>query len=320
MRAGQSAADAIGRALETARAAEELGFVRYLIAEHHNTPQLASAASAIVIQHLLAGTKSIQVGAGGVMLPNHSPLQVAETYATLDALYPGRVDLGIGRAPGTDPLTASLIVRKNYLSNQEFYDDIMSVIGYFSDHPAGPVAAYPGAGAKVHPLILGSTTHSAYVAAAAGLPYAFATHFAPDDVDEAVALYREKFRPSDYLSRPYLIISLWNFAASTSAEADREYDSMLAHMAAMLRGREAPDPDAPPVLSSGEKILLSARFGAMLKGSPDELPAQWETWRRRVEPDELMLATFSVDPARYGESLRMAKTALSQDSGTQNAQ
>lgn len=309
---GSTAAQAIEQSVDIAQWADKAGLVRHLVAEHHNTARLASAASAIVIQRLLDRTQRIQVGAGGVMLPNHSPLQVAETYATLDALYPGRVDLGIGRAPGTDPLTASLITRRNYVSNQEFYDDIMQICGYFDIEPKrSAVRAYPGAGAKVHPIILGSTSHSAYVAGAAGLPYAFAAHFSSEPATEAADIYRRQFKPSKYLEQPYLIISLWNFASDTAEEAERRYESMLTHMMAMLKGKTETDSAVePPPLTSGEKILMTARYGGVLKGSAEDIQEQWKTWNSKLAPDELMLASFQGSSADVIHSLEIVCRAL----------
>lgn len=313
IRQGQTTLDAIETSRDIAMAAENLGFTRYLVAEHHNTPMLASAATSVIVQYILSYTRTIRVGAGGVMLPNHSPLQVAETYATLETLFPGRVDLGIGRAPGTDPLTAKLIVRQTYVRNQDFYDDIMQLTGFFDRNVTGAVRAYPGAGSTVLPIILGSTTSSAYVAAAAGLPYAFAMHFSQAQGEDAVDIYRERFQPSSYLSKPYVMISLWNFAAQSAEESEKRYEELLVYMRDEMEGRRNPLPgeNTPRPLSSGEKIVLSARFGGALKGSPDELPESWKKWRRTVDPDELILATFRSSAEDSVDALRIAKDALS---------
>ena len=307
---GQTSREAIETSAEVAAAAEGMGFERYFIAEHHNTPMLASAATSVIIEYILSRTKTIEVGAGGVMLPNHSPLQVAETYATLDVLYPGRVVLGLGRAPGTDPLTARLIVRRAYTRNQDFYDDVIQLIGYFGRDAKGAVQAYPGAGSSVWPIILGSTPNSAYVAAAAGLPYAYATHFSKERASEAVSIYRERFLPSRYLEDPYVMISLWNFAAPTFEEAEKRYESLLTYMRDTM-GR-APSADGTPrPLSSGEKIVLSAQFGGALRGSANELPESWEVWRQTIDPDEVILANFRTTAEQSVEALRIAKDTIS---------
>ena len=199
---GEKPIDAIERSAHLAQVCEKLDFERFLIAEHHNLGGTASSSTATIIQYILGKTKDIRVGAGGVMLPNHTPLQVAETYGTLDAIFPGRVDLGIGRAPGTDQITASMITRKNYVDNNEFAQDIL-LLEYF----LGPleqqetVGAYPGADSDVQLIILGSTAHSAYVAAALGLMYSYAGHINPNGVEEALDIYRQNFKPSQYLYR-----------------------------------------------------------------------------------------------------------------------
>ena len=307
---GQSPGDAIRNSGSLARRAEELGYTRYLIAEHHNTPILAGAATSVVVQYVLANTRTIRVGAGGVMLPNHSPLQVAETYASLDFLYPGRVDLGLGRAPGTDPLTAQMIARRQYMSNQAFFDDVMQLVSYFDIAAGGPVQAYPGPGASVRTIILGSSTHSAYIAAAAGLPYAYAMHFSLDQAKAAISIYRDRFHPSSQLEEPYVMVALWNFAAPTSEASEERY---AAHMTLLDKsmGGISQDPEKMPrPLTSSEKILLSARFGASLRGSPKEVRKCWDRWDALAHPDEVILATFCGSVDDTAESLRIAKETL----------
>jgi luciferase family oxidoreductase group 1 len=204
---GSSAAVALGHSLDLARHAERLGYRRYWLAEHHNMPGIASAATAVVIGHVAAGTSTIRVGSGGVMLPNHAPLVIAEQFGTLEALFPGRIDLGLGRAPGTDQLT-SRALRRGATSADTFPQDVMELQGYFQPTRAGQaVQAVPGAGLGVPIWLLGSSLFSAQLAAALGLPFAFASHFAPDSLDEALALYRGEFQPSVNLENPYAIFS-----------------------------------------------------------------------------------------------------------------
>lgn len=289
---GQTALEAIDRAGRVAAGVEKLGWVRYLVAEHHNMPSALSSATSVVVQRILSRTQKIQVGAGGVMLPNHSPLQVAEVYGTLDALYPGRVDLGIGRAPGTDPATASMLVRKNYADSTEFARDVALILHFFDD-PANQeyVAAYPGAGADVHPIILGSSLSSAHVAAALGLPYAFAAHFSPTPPGQAAEIYRSKFRPSPYLKEPYFIVSVWLYAGETAEEAEAMYGKGGKLLLNAIQGRQQDGSS----LTSAEKIILSQTMGRMLIGDPAELRKQWEALRAELHPDELMAASASPE-------------------------
>lgn len=287
---GQTAKEAIDRAAEVAGALEKMDWTRYLVAEHHNMYAVMSSATAVVAEYLLSRTKKIQVGAGGVMLSNHSPLQVAETYGTLDALYPGRVDLGIGRAPGTDPATASMIVRRNYADVNEFAQDVALILHFF-DAPENQkqIAAYPGVGADVHPLILGSSLASAYVAAALGLPYAFAAHINPRDAEQATAIYRKEFRPSRYLDEPYLILSVWLHAGETEQQAEEMYEAGGKLFLNVVHGRQ----ETGQPLTSAERIILTQMMGTTLHGGPDELKAQWEKLRSTFTPDELMTVSSS---------------------------
>lgn len=285
---GQSAKEAIDRAVTVAGSLEKLDFVRYLIAEHHNMPAVASSATAVVVGHVLERTETIQVGAGGVMLSNHSPLQVAEAYGTLDALYPGRVDLGIGRAPGTDPATASMIVRKNYADANEFAQDVALILHFFDkEENQKHIAAYPGVGAAVHPLILGSSLAGAYVAAALGLPYAFAAHINPKAMEQAAEVYRQGFQPSRYLEAPYLIISVWLYGGETRAQADELFEAGGKLFLSSVLGRQ----DSGQPLTSAEKILLTQTMGLTFSGAPAELAAQWKKLDDAVHPDELMAAS-----------------------------
>ena len=241
-----TAADAFKNTLDLARHAERWGFRRYWLAEHHNMPGVASAATAVVIGFVASGTSTIRVGAGGVMLPNHSPLVVAEQFGTLESLYPGRIDLGLGRAPGTDANTARALRRRSDLDADSFPDDVMELQAYFRDVAAGQlIRAVPGAGLKVPIWLLGSSLFSAQLAAALGLPFAFASHFAPDLLLPALEVYRRDFRPSDSLARPYAMAGVSVFAAETDAEARRLFTSLQQQFVNLRRGR--PGPLSPPV-------------------------------------------------------------------------
>ncbi|HEX6317768.1 MAG TPA: LLM class flavin-dependent oxidoreductase, partial [Burkholderiales bacterium] len=217
---GGDAADALRRSLDLARHAERWGYRRYWVAEHHNMKGIASAATSVVIGHLAGGTSKIRVGAGGIMLPNHSPLVIAEQFGTLEALYPGRIDLGLGRAPGTDPVTARALRRGT--GADTFPQDVLELMAYFRrPEPGQAVQAVPGAGLDVPVWILGSSLFGAQLAAALGLPYAFASHFAPAQMMDAVEVYRRSFRPSERLERPYVMLGVNVFAADTEEEARR---------------------------------------------------------------------------------------------------
>src|SRR5213593_3902329 len=219
---GGTAAGALQNTLDFARHAERYGYQRYWLAEHHNMPGVASAATAVVIGHVAGGTSTIRVGAGGIMLPNHSPLVVAEQFGTLESLYPGRIDLGLGRAPGTDANTARALRRRSDLDADSFPDDVMELQAYFRDAvPGQMIRAVPGAGLKVPIWLLGSSLFSAQLAAALGLPFAFASHFAPDLLMQALEIYRAQFRPSESLAHPYTMAGVAVFAAETDAEARR---------------------------------------------------------------------------------------------------
>src|SRR5690349_20387540 len=235
---GTSAREALAQTLELAQAAERLGYQRFWVAEHHNMPGIASAATAIVIGHVAAGTSTIRVGAGGVMLPNHSPLVIAEQFGTLESLFPGRIDLGLGRAPGTDPNTARALRRRADLDADSFPDDVMELQAYFREAAPGQmIRAVPGAGLKLPIWLLGSSLFSAQLAAALGLPFAFASHFAPDQLLPALQIYRAHFKPTDALAQPYAMAGVGVFAADTDTEARRLITSAQQQFLNLRRGR-----------------------------------------------------------------------------------
>ena len=216
---GSDAAQSFRNTLDLARHAERLGFNRFWLAEHHGMPGIASAATAVLIGHVAGGTKTIRVGAGGIMLPNHSPLVIAEQFGTLESLYPGRIDLGLGRAPGSDQLTARALRRNLDSDADQFPQDVVELMDFMSDEPRQRVRAVPGKGTKVPVWILGSSLFGAQLAAMLGLPYAFASHFAPAQMMEAVAIYRATFKPSAQLAKPYVMLGYNVFAADSDEEA-----------------------------------------------------------------------------------------------------
>src|SRR6202789_1724579 len=244
---GGTAADAFRHSLDLAQHAETWGYKRFWLAEHHNMPGIASAATSVVIAHVAAGTKTIRVGAGGIMLPNHAPLVIAEQFGTLASLFPGRIDLGLGRAPGTDPVTARALRRELAGSADEFPQDVQELQSYF-EAPAGQsTRAIPGAGLTVPIWLLGSSLFSAQLAAALGLPFAFAAHFAPELLGEALAQYRSHFRPSETLKKPLSMAAVAVFAADSDREADRLFTSLEQSFVTLRRGMPGPLP--PPVES-----------------------------------------------------------------------
>ena len=241
---GSHATEAFARTLDLARRAEQLGYQRYWLAEHHNMPGIASAATSVLIGYVAGGTSTIRVGAGGIMLPNHSPLQVAEQFGTLASLYPGRIDLGLGRAPGTDHATARAL-RRYFDSADAFPQDVNELLAYFEPATAGqPVRAVPGAGVDVPVWLLGSSLFSARLSAALGLPFAFASHFAPDAMDEALAIYRRDFRPSARLGQPHAMLGINVVAAESDNEARYLFSSLQQSFLNSRSGRPGTWPKA----------------------------------------------------------------------------
>ena len=299
---GGTAGEALQHSLDLARHAERPGYRRYWLAEHHNMPGIASAATAVAIGHVAAGTKTIRVGSGGVMLPNHAPLVIAEQFGTLEALFPGRIDLGLGRAPGTDQLTARALRRGQANSADTFPQDVQELQAYFrAAVPGQPVQAVPGAGLAVPIWLLGSSLFSGQLAAALGLPFAFASHFAPDHLDEALELYREKFRPSESWPQPHAMAAIGVFAANTDAEAARLFTSIQQSFLKLRRGTPGPLP--PPVdtmdglWSPMEQAMVGHAFSEAVVGSPATVKAGIESFLRRTGVDELMVTAAIFDHA-----------------------
>lgn len=290
---GSDAAQSFRNTLDLARHAERWGYRRYWLAEHHGMPGIASAATAVLIGHVAGGTSTIKVGAGGIMLPNHSPLVIAEQFGTLEALYPGRIELGLGRAPGSDQATARALRRTLHSDPDEFPRDVVELMDYMSDEPRNPVRAVPGRGAKVPVWILGSSLFGSQLAAALGLPYAFASHFAPAQMMQAIELYRESFRPSEHLARPYVMLGFNIFAADTDEEAAFRATSMQQAFVNLRSGRpnKLPPPLAnyPNLVGPAEKALLDSVLSCSAIGSPATVRAQVKAFIDRTGADELMI-------------------------------
>ena len=303
---GSTAAEALRRSRDLARHAEALGYRRFWLAEHHNMPGIASSATAVAIGYVAEGTSTIRVGAGGIMLPNHAPLVIAEQFGTLAALYPGRIDLGLGRAPGTDQLTAQALWRTRMGDVEHFPQDVMELLAYLGDpEPGQRVRAVPGAGSKVPVWILGSSLYGAQLAAALGLPYAFASHFAPGAMLQAIDIYRRTFRSSEYLDSPYVMLGFNVCAAGTDDEARYLRSSSLQAILRMRRG--SPGQLPPPVrdfeatLGPAERALLAEFTVCSAVGGPETVAEGLHAFAARTGADELMIATQVYD---HGARLR----------------
>ncbi|HEY8371721.1 MAG TPA: LLM class flavin-dependent oxidoreductase [Pseudonocardiaceae bacterium] len=301
---GSTPAQALRNTLDLARHAERWGYTRYWVAEHHNMPGVASSAPAVLVGQIAANTSTMRVGSGGVMLPNHAPLVVAEQFGTLEALYPGRIDLGIGRAPGTDPITARALRRTTGpLSADDFPQQLAELVGYFApvkeNAPAAGVVAVPGAGYRPEMWLLGSSGYSAQLAGLLGLPFAFAHHFSAENTLPALQLYRSSFRPSEYLDRPYAMVAVSAVCADTDEEAHRLASSEGLSFLRLRAGRpgllpspqEAENHPYTPL----ELQVLQARNATRFIGSPDTVRRQLDEFLERTRADELMVTTMVHD-------------------------
>ncbi|MFZ4480113.1 MAG: LLM class flavin-dependent oxidoreductase [Rhodoferax sp.] len=298
---GGDAAQSFRNTLDLARHAESWAYRRYWLAEHHGMPGIASAATAVLIAHVAAGTRSIRVGAGGIMLPNHSPLLIAEQFGTLESLHPGRIDLGLGRAPGSDPITARALRRNLSSDADEFPRDVVELMDYFSATSRNPVHAVPGQGLAIPVWILGSSLFGAQLAAALGLPYAFASHFAPQQMMQALALYRANFRPSAQLARPYVMLGFNVCAADTEEEAVFLASSMQQAFVNLRSGRPGrlPLPLAGYAgqLTPPERALLDSVLSCAAIGSADSVRLNLRAFIERTGADELMITSQIHDHA-----------------------
>ena len=311
LREGGTVAQALATSLRTAQHAEALGFTRYWLAEHHNMASIASSATAVLVGYIAGGTQRIRVGSGGIMLPNHAPLVVAEAFGTLAELYPNRIDLGLGRAPGTDRLTMQALRRDRVETEQDFPRDVAEL-----QHLLGPVQpgqriiAMPGAGTEVPIWLLGSSLFSAQLAAERGLPYAFASHFAPRMMLAAIDMYRRLFKPSKVLSQPYVVIGVPLIAAPSDDEAEFLASSTYQRVLGILTGDRRPL--QPPVhnfmqqLHPQERAAIVDFLGAAVIGGPDKVGAGLKALAQQTQADEFMLVCDMFDPALRLQSLDIA--------------
>jgi len=315
VREGGSVSEAIGIALQTAQHAEKLGFNRYWLAEHHNMPGLACSSTAVLVGHIAAGTQRIRVGSGGIMLPNHAPLVVAEAFGTLEALYPGRIDLGLGRAPGTDQITMRALRRNRAETEEDFPREVAELQQLLGPiQPGQRVIASPGANSHVPIWLLGSSLFSAQLAAQRGLPYAFASHFAPRMLMQAIDLYRSLFVPSKELAQPRVVVGVPLVAASTDAEAQFLASSIFQRVSGIVRGeRKSLQPPVAGYLESRdaqERAAIADFLAMAVIGGPDTVAEQLKKIVDVTEADELMLVCDIFDPALRLRSLEIAAAAM----------
>jgi len=308
---GSTPSLALANTLDLAQHAERWGYTRYWLAEHHNMPGIASAATSVVIGHVAQGTKTIRVGAGGIMLPNHAPLVIAEQFGTLDALFPGRIDLGLGRAPGSDQITARALRRHLNESVDDFPRNVVELLAYFEpSEPNQPVRAVPGDGSRVPVWILGSSLFGAQLAAMLGLPYAFASHFAPDALIEAIHVYRTRFKPSEHLDKPHVMAGFNIFAAPTDEEAAYLFTSQQQGFANLRRGRPGPLPppveDLSAVLSPVEIAMVDNALTYRAVGSPDTVKKKFAEFVAETGVDEVMITGNMHDHHKRLRSFEIA--------------
>ncbi|RLA09965.1 MAG: alkane 1-monooxygenase [Gammaproteobacteria bacterium] len=295
---GGDASDSLRNSLDLAQHVEKWGFNRYWVAEHHGMTGIASAATSVVIGHIAAGTSTMRVGAGGIMLPNHSPLVIAEQFGTLESLFPGRIDLGLGRAPGTDQATAQALRRDLNTSSERFPQDVMELMAYFQPaEPGQRVRAVPGAGTNVPVWILGSSLFGAQLAAELGLPYSFASHFAPGQMLDAIKVYRERFKPSVYLAKPYVMMGFSVFAADVEEDAQFLASSWQQAMIALRTGRPGKLP--PPVagflesLNPMQRSMVQDSITCAAIGNPEQVHEQLSAFVEKTGADELIITSQS---------------------------
>ena len=296
---GGTAAQSYHNSLDLAQHAERWGYNRFWLAEHHNMPGIGSAATSVLIAYVAAGTSTIRVGAGGIMLPNHAPLQVVEQFGTLESLFPGRIDLGLGRAPGTDPAAARALRRTLNSNPDEFPRDVLEVMAFFRDpQPTQSVRAVPGAGLKVPIWILGSSTFGAQVAAALGLPFAFASHFAPAHMRDAIEIYRSRFEPSEHLAEPYLMLGVNVVAADTDDQARFLASSGRQAFASLRQGRpiELPPPSKEWVRDPATDVSDVAQLSRVsFVGTADTIAQQMTVFVQGTQPNELIVVSHIYD-------------------------
>lgn len=311
---GGTASDAFRNALDLAQHAERWGYRRYWIAEHHNMPGIGSSATAVLIAHVAGGTRTIRVGAGGIMLPNHAPLQVVEQFGTLDALFPGRIDLGLGRAPGTDHAAIRALRRTLHSHPDEFPRDVLEVMALFRPaHPGQPVRAVPGSGSRVPLWILGSSTFGAQVAAALGLPFSFASHFAPAMLEQALEVYRQRFEPSEQLARPYVMLGVNVVAAESDEEARWLASSGRQAIASLREGRpiELPPPSREWMRDAGRASEADEGPRASFVGAAEDVRRRLEAFAACHQADELIVVSHIYDHRARLRSYELIAGAIS---------
>ncbi|WP_375690573.1 LLM class flavin-dependent oxidoreductase [Pseudooceanicola sp. LIPI14-2-Ac024] len=311
---GHDAAEAIAASVALAQTAEAEGYQRFWLAEHHNMPGIASAATSVLIGHVAQQTKTIRVGSGGIMLPNHSPLVIAEQFGTLATMFPNRIDLGLGRAPGTDMETARAL-RRNLQAPDTFPQDVVELMAYFGDpEPGQRLHAIPGEGTKVPLWILGSSLYGAQLAAHLGLPYAFASHFAPDALEQATEVYRRTFRPSEFLAEPHFMLAVNVFGADTVDEAKFIRTSAQLAMINLRSGRpgKLPRPVERIEDHADAGMIRMTDMGGRIRavGDKPQVQAQLSSLIDRHQPDEVILAGHIHDPAARRRSFEIAAAAL----------
>jgi luciferase family oxidoreductase group 1 len=310
--------EAIQRAVDGAQHIEKLGFERLWFAEHHNMPHIASSATSVLIGHIAGKTNTIRVGSGGIMLPNHTPLVIAEQFGTLESIYPGRIDLGLGRAPGTDQVTAMALRRNNLNTSFYFKDDIQELQQYMNENNAqAKVRAFPGEGLDIPIYILGSSTDSAYLAAELGLPYAFAAHFAPAMLKQATEIYHDKFQPSQYLQKPYFIICVNIVAAETVEEAHFQSTSLFNMFAGILTNLRKPlsPPTEKPIyvgISELEQAVQSM-VNCTFIGTETEIREDVLAFAEQYQADEIMTTNYIFDAKKRLQSFDIIAKALIQN-------
>ena len=311
---GQGAREAIANSVALAQKAESWGYHRYWLAEHHNMPGIASAATAVLIGHLANATRDMRIGAGGIMLPNHAPLAIAEQFGTLATIHPGRIDLGLGRAPGGDMAVARALRRG--MDQDSFPEDVLELIHYLGDpRPGAPVAAHPGQGTHVPVWILGSSLYGAQLAAHLGLPYAFASHFAPDALDQAVRIYRDRFEPSAHLDRPYFMLAANVFAADTDEEGAHLRTSMQQAFANLRSGKPgklpAPVGDIESTIGADMTRAVNHALRISATGAKTSVRAALADMMERFAPDEMILTGQIHDAEARQRSFQIAAEILS---------
>ncbi|CAD7810351.1 Limonene 1,2-monooxygenase [Chryseobacterium aquaeductus] len=312
---GKSINDTFQDSLSLANFAENLNYKRFWLAEHHNMESIASSATSVLIGFIANGTKKIRVGSGGIMLPNHSSFVIAEQFGTLESLFPGRIDLGLGRAPGTDGLTAKALGRNPTTINEQFPRQILELQRYFSvENSNALVRAIPGEGLDIPLYILGSSTDSAWLAAELGLPYAFAGHFAPDQMDMAIKIYREHFEPSKYLDKPYIIACVNGVAAETSEEANFLSTTLFQAFINIIRNDRKPFPqpveDMDSIWSPMEKTMVLKMLKFSFVGDQSEIAEQLKNFQEKYQVDELMLNSHIYDHQKRLESYEIIRRAI----------